>query len=470
MPQIFYPTANSDNGQHIEDTPTFSVSNVNMYASADPSDTYIHRSFMVFKNITLEKDAIVPECKITMVRGSSYSDPPADHVFSVKIYGAAVDSASGPSSGSSYSTYPKTSAYVEWLDFGTFSAGPSRKSTVDLKSIVQEIVNRPGWVSGNNIMFWFDSADYANAAYCSLNTYLQYSSWAPQLEISDDLSLSVSEDLVQIDSEQIIGSSSVEISSGTNGNIGGDTMRHPFWGIVRGKASPSVIPGVSITVCLNESGEIPATIYDTAISVTPIENSTVITNSSGYFIFWVDDTEYDASTLFKLIFYGDEYEGDVYENIVIIAGSELTRITSNLSIATYAIATDHSSNAIISECIAGESIAFGLPMYLKSDGKWYPAEASTSTKMTAKSISLGITTEESASGYSGNLILFGTMRDDSWNWTPGGDIYVDKTGGLTQASADPDTYFTAGDTVQIIAFALSQTEIFVSPNFNYVTK
>ena len=72
----------------------------------------------------------------------------------VTISGEDIDDAPAITSGNSNITNrTKTSASVDWSP-GTYSSGTS-VNTADIKSVVQEIVDRDSWASGNDMMFMF---------------------------------------------------------------------------------------------------------------------------------------------------------------------------------------------------------------------------------------------------------------------------------------------------------------------------
>jgi hypothetical protein len=89
-------------------------------------------------------------------------------------YGEAVDDAVDFASNADVASRSRTSATVAWdsLNLGT----GAYKSSPDLKSIIQELVNRAGWVSGNDIVLLqvgrnataqslqYRTCDHANAA------------------------------------------------------------------------------------------------------------------------------------------------------------------------------------------------------------------------------------------------------------------------------------------------------------------
>ena len=79
----------------------------------------------------------------------------------------------GTACGGANNNY-RTTAQVAWDSIGTFDsagvAGAAEKSP-DITSIIQEIVNQPGWVSGHAIVIWWDDCDDRSTH--SANVYRQ---------------------------------------------------------------------------------------------------------------------------------------------------------------------------------------------------------------------------------------------------------------------------------------------------------
>jgi acid phosphatase type 7 len=100
-----------------------------------------------FPGLALPKNAAISKAYIQFKTASSSSD-----VTSLTLQGQASDNAATFGSTSlNVSSRPRTTASVAWSPV-TWSvvgqAGPDQQ-TLDLTAIVQEIVNRPGWNSGN---------------------------------------------------------------------------------------------------------------------------------------------------------------------------------------------------------------------------------------------------------------------------------------------------------------------------------
>lgn len=117
---------------------------------------------------------------------------------------------------------------------------------------------------------------------------------------------------------------------------------------------------------------------------------------------------------------------------------------------------DHTATGLVASYQVGENVVYGNLLYLKSDGKWWKANATTSATMPGMKMALA---SISADAY-GLLLSWGVARDDSWSWTVGGVIYASTTAGaLTQTAPSSD-----GNTVQIVGKAKTATTMLFWPN------
>jgi len=107
------------------------------------------------------------------------------HSGSVKvdIWGEDTSDPSRYSSSNKITGRDKTSAKVDW----DFSTAPSRNSSLDtssLSSLVQEIVNRSDWTSGNAMAFILEDDGSNSSNYRELESYDGESNNAPTLHVS----------------------------------------------------------------------------------------------------------------------------------------------------------------------------------------------------------------------------------------------------------------------------------------------
>lgn len=99
--------------------------------------------------------------------------------------------------------------------------------------------------------------------------------------------------------------------------------------------------------------------------------------------------------------------------------------------------------------VSANDTGFGAALYRATDA-FYEADASDISTMPCHCLAL-----ETGVGLK-NVLMFGYIRDDSWSWTPGADIYVDTDAGeLTETQPA-----VSGDIVQVIGWAFDTNIIF----------
>lgn len=122
--------------------------------------------------------------------------------------------------------------------------------------------------------------------------------------------------------------------------------------------------------------------------------------------------------------------------------------------------TDHSATGHIVPLTVDStsSVSFGKLLYAKNTGSLELADASFDYTVPAMALAL-----ESGNG-SKYVLLNGFARDDTWNWTPGGFLYVSATEGeLTQTAPS-----ASGEQVQIVGIATQADRIYFAPNYSIV--
>tara|TARA_R100001443_G_scaffold5858_5_gene14671 strand:+ start:3171 stop:3860 length:690 start_codon:yes stop_codon:yes gene_type:complete len=119
-----------------------------------------------FQNVTVAQGATISSAYLKPYQSSS-----ASRTLSVK--GFNKDNVSAPTAGSDLAASNFTTAGITNFVTGT---GSGQKTSPDIKDIVQEIVDRAGWSSGNSMMFalWLDLGG-ASDTYVLLRSY-DYSS------------------------------------------------------------------------------------------------------------------------------------------------------------------------------------------------------------------------------------------------------------------------------------------------------
>lgn len=105
-----------------------------------------------FRNVTIPQGAVIQSA---YVEGESYGDYASDTCNS-KIYCEDADNPDFPASAADANNRARTSAHVDWSAVPHWTA-EQRYASPDLTAIVQQIVNRGGWASGNAMQFFFEN-------------------------------------------------------------------------------------------------------------------------------------------------------------------------------------------------------------------------------------------------------------------------------------------------------------------------
>ena len=111
-----------------------------------------------FQNITIAQGATIASAYFKPYK-SSYPSVP------LVINGIDADNASAPSAGSDLASSNFTSANVSWSS----SVGFGQQTSSDIKTIIQEIVNRSGWSSGNAMMLAVVTSTFSYAGQYNRN-------------------------------------------------------------------------------------------------------------------------------------------------------------------------------------------------------------------------------------------------------------------------------------------------------------
>jgi len=141
-------------------------------------------------------------------------------------------------------------------------------------------------------------------------------------------------------------------------------------------------------------------------------------------------------------------------------GSAVTGPTGSIGVAVTfnEPAGDNSAGtqAIFDSGTVGESVAFPDLLYLKSDGKWWKADADAAATMPGLRMAL----ESKSADQTCSMLVHGRVRDDDWNWTVGGLIYASTdAGAYTQTQPSGTT-----DQVQVIGVAYHADKMIFSPS------
>jgi type IV pilus assembly protein PilY1 len=139
-------------------------------------------SGMRFTNITIPKGSNITAAYLTIRADASRS---GTTVYS-KVRGEDADNPAQFSDITDYWDRPRSSAEVNWDGIPEWTLD-SEYNSPDIKTVIQEIIDRAGWVSGNDlVIFWDDHDDRSDhASGCSRRGYSYdgSSAKAPKLHI-----------------------------------------------------------------------------------------------------------------------------------------------------------------------------------------------------------------------------------------------------------------------------------------------
>lgn len=137
-----------------------------------------------------------------------------------------------------------------------------------------------------------------------------------------------------------------------------------------------------------------------------------------------------------------------------------TQNTDEDIILDNAPSVDHTATGIKASFTAGENLVFGDTCYLKSDGKYWKADADAIA--TGRATAMAIATISADA--SGIFLMIGVARDDTWAWTVGGAIYLSTTAGAMTQTAPSGT----DDAVQILGIATHADRIYFNPSLDVI--
>lgn len=135
---------------------------------------------MRFLNVAIPRGATITTAYLTLRSATNNSSSP---VYS-RIRGEDADDAATFSSASNYINRPRTSASINWDNIPAWTDGVWYNSP-EIKTVIQEIVNRWGWASGHDLVIFWDDHDYRTSVGKArvARTWNYYTGDAPKLHI-----------------------------------------------------------------------------------------------------------------------------------------------------------------------------------------------------------------------------------------------------------------------------------------------
>ncbi len=149
--------------------------------------------------------------------------------------------------------------------------------------------------------------------------------------------------------------------------------------------------------------------------------------------------------------------------VTIDAKGRVTALTSatitDVSV-TEAPGSDDTATGVHVSLTAGESLAMADPVYFKSDGKVWKADADTAGTFPA----MGLAISTASANAAVTILLLGIARHDAWSWTVGGLVYLSTSSGLTQTQPA-----ATDNCIQVIGIATHADRMYVNPQLVYIT-
>lgn len=110
-----------------------------------------------FQNVTIPQGAIINSASLQF-ETPGFGNPGGE---TTQVYGIAEDNTASMATNPIGRT--KTSQFVEW-DWSVFTSANTVYTSPDLTAVIQEIINRSGWVSGNALGFLIPANDTSGSS------------------------------------------------------------------------------------------------------------------------------------------------------------------------------------------------------------------------------------------------------------------------------------------------------------------
>jgi len=140
---------------------------------------------MLFKSVAIPQGATIYEAHLTMHCGTGLGENGTTCRTHISAYDADTGVAVTSQSDFDAKLAANTSAEVSWDDIEAWTQGNDYDSP-DISSIIQEIVDRSGWASGNDILIFWEDLDgrSSSGARRSASSYDKVAGEAPKLVVT----------------------------------------------------------------------------------------------------------------------------------------------------------------------------------------------------------------------------------------------------------------------------------------------
>ena len=176
---LFRVEAGADDGQYTVNWATFSATGTQDRAGKS-STTDNWDTILRFSNCTIPAKAKIVSASIELYQVQTVSGKD----INLTIVGNDADNAAAPANASEYANLVLTTATVAW-ELEAITATGFLKSP-DITSIIQEIVDRAGWVSGNAVQILVKNNNSGTNSYLLSYTCNQGASYGAKLNVEYD--------------------------------------------------------------------------------------------------------------------------------------------------------------------------------------------------------------------------------------------------------------------------------------------
>jgi hypothetical protein len=181
----FYPAASTDDShiRHYLSVKVLTSDSAVIKFGNDGGDAY--HLYLRFPNVTIPQGATITSAVLEVVAKAPYTQTSTG--VKTNIYANDVNDSSAPADGTAYLELGLTSAVVAWDISSTWQPSTAYQSP-DLTSVIQEIVDREGWSSGNALALCVMNNSSSYSHYREVNAFDNESSY-PKLTITYDTSI-----------------------------------------------------------------------------------------------------------------------------------------------------------------------------------------------------------------------------------------------------------------------------------------
>jgi len=152
----------------------------------------------------------------------------------------------------------------------------------------------------------------------------------------------------------------------------------------------------------------------------------------------------------------DLYRVGIFNTSPVEALDVIGNIKTDSSVIINPTPNNTTASGTLINATAGENLSAGDICYLKSDGKYWKANATSSSTMPA----CVMATQAISANTTGKFLIQGYWKNTSLSLTIGGLIYMSTTsGGITQTAPN-----ATGNQIQVLGYATASDTIYFNPN------